>query len=81
MLWFLQQFGLLDQIKAQPFAARHVVGSAGDLDQATPSVLGAVAYYGVAQVFATFVSGLDSRWPPDFFDVFGLARLMAQSAR
>ena len=42
-------FGLLEQ-------------GVGDLDQATPSVLGAVAYYGVAQVFAAFVSGLSGCW-------------------
>ena len=35
MLWLFQQLGLLDQVKAQPFAARHVVGRPGDLDQAT----------------------------------------------
>ena len=47
MLWFLQQLGLLDQVKAQRFAARHVVGPAGDLDQAAPLILGTVTGHGV----------------------------------
>ena len=76
MLWLLQQLGLLDQVKAQPFAARHVIGPPGDLDQATAPVLGAVAGHGVAQVFAAFVFGLGSRWPPDFLNVFELAGLV-----
>ena len=76
MLWLLQQLGLLEQVNAQPFAARYVVGPAGDLDQATAPVLGAVAGHGVTQVFAAFVFGLGSRWAPDFLDVFELARLV-----
>ena len=32
---------------------------------------------GDTQVFAAFVFGLGNRWAPDFFDVFELARLMA----
>ena len=77
MLRPLQQLGQFDQIKAQPFAARHVVGPAGDLDQAAPPILGAVAGHGIAQVFAAFVFGLGSRWAPDFLDVFERARLVA----
>ena len=42
---------MVDQVKGQRFAAHHVVGSAGDLDQATASILLAVAIRlgGVAQ--------------------------------
>ena len=77
MRWFLLQLRLLDQVKPQPFAARHVVGPARDLDQATPSVLGAVAYSGVAQVFAALVFGLSERGAPDLFDIFKLAGFVA----
>lgn len=56
-----QQFGLLDQIKAKPFAARHIVGPPHYLDQAALSILGAVASHGATQVFAVFVFDLAGR--------------------
>ncbi len=43
MLRLFQPLGLVDQVKGQRFAAHHVVGPAGDLDQATAPVLLAVA--------------------------------------
>ena len=69
MLWFLQQFGVVDQVEVQCFAAVSVVGAAGDLDQATAAIFGAVARYAVAQVGAAFVSSLGWGRAPDFSEV------------
>ena len=77
MLRFLQQLRVIDQVKAQGFAALGVVGPAGDLDQATAAILGAVPRLRVAKVSASFISGLSLGWAPYFSDVLELARLMA----
>ena len=76
VLWLFQQLRLLDQVKAQPFAARHVVGSASDLNQATATKLRTVARLVVAQITTSLVAGLRFGWPPDLFHIPELARFM-----
>ncbi len=49
----LQQLELIDQIQSQRFAACGVVGSAGDLKQAAPAILEAVARLGNRRKAAT----------------------------
>lgn len=77
MLWFLKQFGVVDEVEAECFAAVSVVGAAGDLDQATTAIFGAIARYGVAQICAAFVSGLGRGRAPDFSYVLEVSGLVA----
>jgi len=53
VLWLFQQFGLVDQVQCQGFAALQVVSPAGYLDQAAAAIFLAVAVPlgGVAQAF------------------------------
>ena len=76
MLRLFQQLGLVDKVQVKRFPARFVVGTAGDLDQATAAKLGAVTRLSVAQVSAAFVAGLGFGRAPDLFHVFELAGLM-----
>ena len=67
-----------DHAKGQCFTARLVVGTPGDLAQATTTVLGAVTLLGITQVCPALVFGLGFGWAPDFFQVLQLARLMPE---
>ena len=72
VLWLFQQFGLVDQIKAQRFAAGFVVAAAGDMNQATAAIFGAVPRLSVAEVDPALLSSLRGGWAPDFSHVFEL---------
>ena len=67
VLRLLQQFRMIDQVEAQRFAARLVIGPASDLDQATAAILGAVPHHGIAQVCPALVFDLGFGWAPDLF--------------
>ena len=58
---------MIDQVEAQRFAARLVIGPASDLDQATAAILGAVPHHGIAQVCPALVFDLGFGWAPDLF--------------
>ena len=67
VLRFLQQLRVIDQVESQSLTARSVVGTASDLDQAPATVLGAVAFNGIAQVCPALVFDLGFGWAPDLF--------------
>jgi hypothetical protein len=60
------------------FAARGVVRSSGDLDQAAPAEIEAITGKGVAKVSPALVPGLHCSWPPNFADVNQLTGLVAE---
>lgn len=67
---------LSDQVQPQSLAARSIVRTAGNLDQAAATVLRSIPFHGVTQIYAALIAGLLSGRPPDLAHVTQLARLV-----